>query len=110
MPLIERYWLDDKSVPFGTLLRYLEKYYSPEVHYDNFEYLVSRARLADPADGDMATFKSELARVLRGDREGLHPQAIITAAEYDEWGSDEEFLAWLWGELYPGEEVPGGGL
>ncbi|MGW7681289.1 hypothetical protein ACWGID_11145 [Kribbella sp. NPDC054772] len=106
MPLIERYWLDDKSVPFGTLLRYLEKYYSPEIHHDNFEFLLSRARLGDPADAGMATFKDELSRLLRGDREGLHPKAIITAAEYDEWDSDDEFLAWLWHELYPEEAVP----
>ncbi|GAA1590585.1 hypothetical protein [Kribbella karoonensis] len=106
MPLIERYWLDDQSVPFGTLLRYLEKYYSAEVHYDNFDFLIQRARLADPSDEGMATFKNEVARVLRGDREGLHPQAIRTAAEYDDWADDEEFLAWLWHELYPDEPVP----
>jgi IS5 family transposase len=106
MPLIERYWLDDKSVPFGTFLRYLEKYYSPEVHDDNFELLVSRARLAAPEDAGMATFKDELSRLLRGDREGLHPHAIITAAEYGDWKTDDEFLLWLWRELYPDEATP----
>jgi hypothetical protein len=107
MPLIERYWLDDKSAPFGTFLRYLEKYYSPEVHYDNFELLVERARLGDPEDTGMATFKGEFSRLLRGDREGLHPQAIATAAEYDDGNTDDEFLGWLWRELYPREPVPG---
>jgi hypothetical protein len=24
----------------------------------------------------------------------------------DEWDTDEEFLAWLWHELYPNELVP----
>lgn len=106
MPLIERYGLDVKSVPFGTFLRYLEKYYSPEVHYDNFGLLVARARLGDPADRSMATFKEEFVRLLKGDREGLHPQVIVTAAEYDEWASDDDFLRWLWQQLYPNERVP----
>ncbi|HZX04026.1 hypothetical protein [Kribbella sp.] len=45
-------------------------------------------------------------RLLRGDRQGLHPGAISTAAQYDEWNTDDEFLAWLWNELYPGEPLP----
>lgn len=103
MPLIERYWLDDNSVPFATFLRYLEIYYSPEVHYDNYESLVARAKLGEPGDAGMATFKNELVSLLKGDREGLHPQAIATAAEYDDWKNDDEFLRWLWHELYPSE-------
>ncbi|WP_405064352.1 hypothetical protein OG474_22600 [Kribbella sp. NBC_01505] len=106
MSLIDRYWLDDESVPFGTFLRYLQTYYGPEVHNDNYESLVARARLADPDDAGMATFKNELVRLLKGDREGLHPMAIFTAAEYDDWDTDDEFLRWLWNELYPSELAP----
>ncbi|WP_329483057.1 hypothetical protein OG555_12785 [Kribbella sp. NBC_01484] len=55
----------------------------------------------------MATFKKEFVQLLQGDREGLHPAAISTAAEYDEWDTDDEFLVWLWQQLYPNEPVPG---
>jgi hypothetical protein len=106
MPLIERYWLDDASVPFGTFLRYMETYYHPEIYYDNFESLVARAKLGDGGGPGMAIFKDELVRLLKGDREGLHPLAIATAAEYDDWKSDDEFLRWLWHDLYPSEPAP----
>jgi hypothetical protein len=106
MPLIERYWLDDHSVPFGMFLRFMEIYYNPEIYYDNYQLLVARAKLGDPGDADMATFKDELGRLLKGDREGLHPLAIATAAEYDDWDTDDEFLRWLWHELYPSEPAP----
>jgi hypothetical protein len=53
----------------------------------------------------MATFRDELVKLLEGNREGLHPQALGLAAEYDQW-NDDEFLAWLWQELYPDEPVP----
>lgn len=55
----------------------------------------------------MATFKTELDRLVRGDREGLRIRAISDATEYDDWKTDEEFLNWLWRELYPNEPVPG---
>lgn len=55
----------------------------------------------------MLIFKDELSRLVRGDREGLRPGAIDTATAYDDWKTDDEFLAWLWKELYPGEAVPG---
>jgi hypothetical protein len=106
MPLIPRVWLHDKSVPFATFLRYMETYYHPEIYYDNYESLVARAKLGDPGDAGMATFKDELVRLLKGDREGLHPLAIATAAAYDEWKTDDEFLRWLWHELYPSEPAP----
>jgi hypothetical protein len=106
MPLIPRVWLHDKSLPFGTFLRYMETYYHPEIYYDNFESLVARARLGDGGGPGMAIFKDELGRLLKGDREGLHPLAIATAAAYDEWDTDDEFLRWLWHELYPSEPAP----
>ncbi|QNE18141.1 hypothetical protein F1D05_09875 [Kribbella qitaiheensis] len=106
MPQIDRYWLDDKSVPFGTFLRYMEKYYHPEIRNDNYDALVARARLSDPGDVGLATFKSELGSLLKGNREGIHRLAIVTAAGYDDWDTDDEFLAWLWYELFPSEPVP----
>jgi hypothetical protein len=51
----------------------------------------------------MAVFREELTRLVSGDRDGLRPDAIHAAADYDEWSTDEEFLEWLWTELYPGE-------
>jgi hypothetical protein len=72
----------------------------------DYESLVARAKLGDPGDVGMATFKNELVRLLKGDREGLHPLAIVTAAEYDDWKTDDEFLRWLWHELYPSEPAP----
>ena len=53
----------------------------------------------------MARFYSEFVQLLQGHRDGLHPRAIFTAAEYDDW-DDDEFLAWLWRELYPTEALP----
>jgi hypothetical protein len=100
---IDRYWLKDKSVPFAILLNMLQKYYHPEV--DDFEELVDRARQFDADDGEMATFKEELVKLLEGNREGLHPQALGHAAGYDQ-RNDDEFLVWLWHELYPAEPLP----
>ncbi|GAA3138077.1 hypothetical protein GCM10010530_67890 [Kribbella aluminosa] len=84
----------------------MEIYYHPEIYYDNYESLVARAKLGDPADASMAAFKEEFTRLLKGDREGLHPLAIATAAEYDDWKTDTEFLEWLWSDLYPSEPAP----
>jgi hypothetical protein len=53
----------------------------------------------------MRLFKDELRRVLTGDTEGLHPDAIFTAACYGD-GTDEAFTRRLWRQLYPGEPVP----
>jgi hypothetical protein len=102
-----RYWLTDKAAPFATLLNVLDAHYNPEIRNDNFETLVRWAHEAGPDDVRMATFKSELTAVLQGRRDGLPPDAIDLAAEYDEWDTDEAFLAWLWRELYPDEAVPG---
>jgi hypothetical protein len=106
MPLIERYWLDDHSVPFGMFLRFMEIYYNPEVRNGLYDSLVARAKLGDGGGPDMVIFKDELVRLLKGDREGLHPLAIATAAEYDDWDTDDEFLRWLWHDLYPSEPAP----
>jgi hypothetical protein len=55
----------------------------------------------------MATFKREFIQLLEGNRMGLHPEALDAATEYDDWDTDDEFLLWLWQELYPNEPVPG---
>jgi hypothetical protein len=106
MSEVGRYWRRDKSAPFATLLSMLETYYHPESRNDNYSALIERARESRPDDAKMATFRRELIEVLRGHREGLPPEAIGLAAADDEWDTDEEFLAWLWHELYPGEPVP----
>jgi hypothetical protein len=102
------YWLEDESVPFATFLAVIQTYYHPEARNDNFEELVEVARTGRGGD-KMATFKAELSRLVQGDREGLRPGAIEAATEYDDWKTDDEFLGWLWQELYPDEPVPGTG-
>ncbi|MFG1907163.1 hypothetical protein [Kribbella sp. NPDC048928] len=99
------YWLEDKSLPFATFLAVIQTHYHPEVRNDNFEELVEMARAGRGGDR-MVIFKDELSRLVRGDREGLRPGAIDTATAYDDWKTDDEFLAWLWKELYPGEPLP----
>ncbi|WP_344237368.1 hypothetical protein [Kribbella hippodromi] len=84
----------------------LNTYYHPEIRNDNYEVLIERARENRPDDAKIATFKAELTQVLQGHREGLPDDAIDLATAYDDWDTDEEFLAWLWHELYPDEAVP----
>lgn len=103
---IDMYWLTDKDVPFATFLNVVQAHYHPEVRNDNYELLVRWARDAGPDDVRMATFKSELTQLLEDHREGLRPGAIDVAAAYDDWDTDDEFLAWLWHELFPNEPVP----
>ncbi|GAA1590594.1 hypothetical protein [Kribbella karoonensis] len=105
---IGRYWLADKDAPYATVLNLLEAYFHPEIRDDNFQDLVLRARSADPEDIELATLKRELIRLLQGDRDGLHPKALATAAAYDQ-RSDDEFLQWLWHEVYPSEPVTASG-
>jgi hypothetical protein len=107
VPGIESYWLRDKNVPFATFLGMMQSYYHPEIRNDMFGKLLQRARASEPDDVQMATFKQELVRLLEGDREGLHPEAVETATDYDDWDTDDEFLMWLWQQLYPDEPVPG---
>jgi len=101
------YWLEDRTVPFATFLGIIQTYYHPEVRLDNFCELVGLAR-SGRGGVEMVTFKEELARLVSGDRQGLRPNAILNAAEYDDWSSDDEFLTWLWSELYPNEALPSG--
>jgi hypothetical protein len=109
IPVVSKsYWLKDPSAPFATFLAIIQTYYHPEARNKNFEELIEMAR-AGRGGEEMATFKSELERLVRGDREGLRNGAISDATEYDDWNTDEEFLDWLWQELYPGEPVPGTG-
>ncbi|WP_344237370.1 hypothetical protein [Kribbella hippodromi] len=99
--------MTDKTAPFATLLNMLDAYYHPEIRNDNYDALVRRSQRDRPDDTKMATFKAELTQVLQGHREGLPDDAIDVATAYDDWDSDDEFLAWLWHELYPDEAVPG---
>lgn len=102
----EMYWLKDRAVPFATFLSVIQTYYHPEVRNQHYSWLVERAREAGSEDVEMVTFKNELTQLLKGRREGLRPGAIDVAAAYDDWDTDEEFLAWLWRDLYPTEPVP----
>lgn len=110
MPGIEMYWLKDKGAPFATFLGVIGAYYHPEIRSYKFPQLVQRAQEDRPDDTQMATFKAEFVRLLEGDREGLHPEALDAATEYDEWDTDDEFLNWLWHELYPNERPPSGAV
>lgn len=100
------YWLKDDSVPFATFLGVLQAYYHPEVRNENFELMSQRAELDSPDDAEWATFKTEFVQLLEGHREGLRPGAIDIAAGYDDFDTDDEFLTWLWRELYPDEPLP----
>ncbi|HZX03628.1 hypothetical protein [Kribbella sp.] len=103
---IDMYWLTDPNAPFATFLNVVQAHYHPEIRNDNFGLLVQWAREAGPDDVKMATFKKELTQLLEGDRAGLRAGAIDVAAAYDDWDTDDEFLAWLWHELYPSEPLP----
>lgn len=105
MPGSRMYWLEDRSVPFATFLATIQNHYHPDSDRDAFDELVELARSGRGGER-MAIFKAELARLVGGDRDGLRPNAISVAASYDEWATDDEFLTWLWNELYPGEPVP----
>src|SRR5882757_6202298 len=106
MPGITMYWLKDPDAPFATFLSIVQTYYHPEVRNENFAALPRRARENRSDDDDMTTFKQEFVRLLQGDREGLHPRALSVAAAYDDWDTDDEFLVWLWHELYPDDPLP----
>lgn len=101
---IKAYWYDDPGASFGTLLRIVDTYCHPEADDDTYAALIRRAT-ARPDDAEMVTFRGELVRLLEGDREGLHPDALSTAAEYDD-GDDDAFLERLWRDLYPNGPLP----
>lgn len=105
MPKIRRYWRDKLGAPFETLLRTVDLYCHPEAGDYAYEDLKRRAQSAAADDVEMRQFRSELSRLLQGDREGLKPFALATAAEYDD-GTDDAFLRRLWTDLYPDEPVP----
>lgn len=99
-------WMRNKEAPFATFLSFIYSYYHPEARDDNFDALVQAAQQTESVDADMGVFKHELTRLLEGDCEGLPPGAVHLAAEYDDFASDDEFLVWLWHQLYPKEPVP----
>lgn len=101
---MRHYWLDDPDAPFRTLLCVVGTYCHPEAGPDAHGDLVRLARTR-PDDTEMRVFKDELRRVLTGDTEGLHPDAMFTAACYGD-GTDHAFARRLWQQLYPGEPVP----
>ncbi|MFC0624550.1 hypothetical protein [Kribbella deserti] len=105
---VKPYWHGkaNESVPFYILLNLLEAYCHPEVRAESYELLKARARKSRPDDEEMQQFKVELAALLRGERDGLHPQAITQATWYDDEDSDTEFLAKIWSDLYPDEPIP----
>jgi hypothetical protein len=79
---IVRYWLTAKDAPYARILNLLEAYFHPEIRDDNFQDLVLRARSTDPGEIELATSKRELIQLLQGDRNGLHPKALATAAVF----------------------------
>lgn len=102
--LITPYWRERDDLPFVTLLRVVDTYLHPESHDGAFWELMALARQPE-APERIVHFKSELRTVLTGERTGLHPQALFTAAHYDD-GSDEVYLCRLWRMLYPDEHTP----
>lgn len=101
---MRHYWLEDDDAPFATLLRVVGTYCHPEAGPEAYDDLVVLVRTRDD-DSEIRRFKDELARALEGDTEGLHPDALFTAAAYGD-GSDEAFLRHLWRDLYPNEPIP----
>jgi hypothetical protein len=99
------YWQGDNDVPFKTLLTIVRTYCHPEAAEDAYETLIRRAGKSDKYP-EMVTFKDELRRVILGDTHGLPAGALGQAAAYED-GSQEKFARRLWGDLYPGEPVPG---
>lgn len=102
--MIEPYWRDQHDAPFATMLGVIDTYCHPEAYDEAYDDLVALAREPAPTE-ELVRFKGELRRVLTGDTEGLHPEALSTAAEYGD-GSDEAFLRRLWRDLYPDEPIP----
>lgn len=101
---VAHYWLDDPTVPFGTLLTIASNYCNPE-DPDAYDSLLRQARNR-PDHEKIQRLKAEMRSVLEGDTEGLHPDALFSAASYSD-GSDVEFLRRLWTDLFPQEPMPG---
>lgn len=101
---MRHYWLDDPDAPFHTLLCVAGTYCHPEADPDAYTDLIRLARTR-PDDPQVVQVKAELVRILVGDTEGLHPDALFTAACYPD-GSDLAFASRLWRHLFAGEPAP----
>lgn len=102
--MIRPYWRENRDAPFATMLSTIDHYCHPEAHAEAFDELIELTRRPEPPDW-VRRFKEELRTAVSGNREGIHPQAISVAAEYDD-GSDDAYLRRLWSELYPDEPIP----
>ncbi|MFL6075385.1 MAG: hypothetical protein ACJ73S_18500 [Mycobacteriales bacterium] len=94
-----RFWREDKTAPFATLLSVVDTYCHPEASDWGYEELQRIAR--ENTFEVMPTFKAELREAL-ADPSRLPKGALGLAAEYDD-GSDEAFLRRLWRDLYGDE-------
>jgi hypothetical protein len=100
------YWLKHRDAPFATFLAVVQAHLHSEADPDNLAALKRRAQADRPDDTELQTFRAELLQLLTGDRQDLPGDAISLAADGDDWETDNEFLLWLWHELYPSEPAP----
>ncbi|HEY3684231.1 MAG TPA: alpha/beta fold hydrolase [Streptosporangiaceae bacterium] len=101
--MTDRFWQDVPDAPFATLLRLIETYCHPEVYNEAIDDLKEAVEL--PGHSPVFdVFKDELCRALEHPGE-LPEGALRDAAQYSD-RSDEDFLAQLWREIYPGEPLP----
>ena len=100
--MTERFWQDDPDAPFATLLWLVEANCHPEAWDEGYENLQRLVKRTD--DADVIRFRRELTEAIR-DPSQIPGGALYRAAQYDD-GSDAEFLARLWRDLYPGESLP----
>ena len=96
------WWLEDKTVPFATLLTIIEGSCHPESYEHAFDDLIKAARKPDE---EMHRFKDEL-RAAIADPTQIPAHALFEAA--GGFASDEEFLRRLWHDLYGDEPVTAG--
>jgi hypothetical protein len=100
------YWLKHRDAPFATFLSVVQTHLHSEADPDNLLALKRRAQADRTDDTELQTFKAEFSRLLKGDREELPSDALSLAADGDGWKTDDEFLQWLWQQLYPDQPVP----
>lgn len=86
-----------------TLLQVIEAHCHPDADSEAYADLQALAR--DPEDEEMRVFKDELRAALIDP--GLLPEGRLFRVAQFEDGSDAQFLARLWRDLYPGEALPG---
>lgn len=101
--MTKRFWQDAPDAPFATLLGVVEGSCHPEAWEDAYEHLQRIAR-EHPDTAEMTRFKAELRQAIQ-DPGQIPDGALYRAAQYDD-GSDANFLARLWRDLYPGEPLP----